>query len=66
MTEKDQKTMHLDAISAIENDDVLVSCTPESGCEVAISLGTEVIREIEKLEQYAALSGHRIGEFRVG
>jgi len=67
LTDKpDLKEQKLDSFSAIESDDVIVVCKPDSGCDVSISLGAETIREIEKLERYAILAGHRIGEFRVG
>ena len=60
------KEKTLDSINAIKSDDVIVACTPETGCHVSISLGDEAIQAIKQLEQYAILAGHRIGEFRVG
>ncbi|MBV1917312.1 MAG: hypothetical protein KUG65_04530 [Sphingomonadaceae bacterium] len=62
----DVKGMVLDTTQTIVSDNVIIACSPESGCDVSISLGAETVQAIEKLEKYAILAGHRIGEFRVG
>ncbi|MFN2099426.1 hypothetical protein [Altererythrobacter sp. MF3-039] len=67
MADKDEKeSMILEATSAIKSKEAIVACVPEDGCDVSISLGAETLQQIEKLERYAILAGHRIGEFRVG
>lgn len=55
----------LSSIDAIESDDFLVAFAGNSG-ETSISLAAEDIQQIKKLEQYAIMAVHRIGEFRVG
>ena len=56
----------LSSIEAIESDDFLVAFTSDSGDQTSISLAAEDIQQIKKLEQYAIMAVHRIGEFRVG
>jgi hypothetical protein len=52
--------------NAIKSNDVLVAMTQGNDADDAVRLTPEVIEAIKKLERYAILSSHRIGEFRVG
>lgn len=66
LTEKAKKVDQFSSIDALENDDYLVMFTSDSGHSTSISLAPEDIQQIKKLEQYAIMAVHRIGEFRVG
>lgn len=67
LTEQDDaKEPSVESIAAYKNDDVIAECRSDDQCDISIVLGTETIQKIEKLERYAILAGHRIGEFRVG
>ncbi len=52
--------------NAIKSNDVLVAMTQGNEGANAVRLTPDVIEAIKKLERYAILSSHRIGEFRVG
>lgn len=67
LTEKETE-MTTDVLStdSIKSDSVLVALTHSNDVNDAVRLTPEVVKEIEKLEQYAVLSSHRMGEFRVG
>ena len=67
LTEKEpEMTTDLLSTNAIKSDDVLVAMTHGNDGNDAVRLTPEVVDAIKKLEQYAILSSHRIGEFRVG
>lgn len=67
LTEKETE-MTTDVLStdSIKSDNVLVAMMHCNDGNDAVRLTPEVVEEIKKLEQYAVLSSHRIGEFRVG
>lgn len=67
MTEKEiEMTTDLLSKNALKSDDVLVQLPCDENGDEAVRLTSEVIQAIVKLEQYAIMSSHRIGEFRVG
>lgn len=59
-------TTDLLSADALKSDDVLVQLPSDQPEEESVRLTADVIQAIKKLEQYAIMSSHRIGEFRVG